>query len=167
MIIASLGKLSVAQDITASDEDSTNVIQIAAVDYAAFSDLWWVVDTYTAAAGDGSDTFEFQLVMAQTETPLATFKTVAKVDITGIADLRLATPGRHIVALNVGKMMVNMLDTDASDYVYIGQKNTLSAGATISINAILSQNEPDTEPHRQVVTSPVTVPAVASAGSGF
>ncbi len=33
MILAALGKLSVEQAITASDEDSTNVIQLPAQDY--------------------------------------------------------------------------------------------------------------------------------------
>ncbi len=166
MILAALGKLSVAQAITAADEDSTNVIQIPAADYVAFSDLWWVVDTAVIAAGDGSDTFDFSLVMSQ-EAALTTNKVVCSVSITGIADLRLATIGRHIIAINVGKQMVNMLDTDASDYPFIGQINVLSAGATVSINAALSPTEPRTEPHRMVVTSDVGTPDVASADSGF
>ena len=166
MIIPALGKLSVAQAITAADEDSTNVIQLPAADYIGFTDLWWVVDTAVIAAGDGSDTFAFSLVMSQ-EAALTTNKEIASVSITDIADLRLATIGRHIVALNVGLMMANMLDTDASDYPFIGQTNTLSAGATISINSVLSTSVPRSEPHRMTVTSPVTIPAIASAGSGF
>ena len=64
MILAALGLLSVpsdssapnlGQDITASDEDCGNVIQLPAVDYAGFSDLWWVVDTAVIAAGDSAD----------------------------------------------------------------------------------------------------------------
>lgn len=167
MIIASLGKMAIAQAITDANEDCTNVIQIPATDYVGFSDLWWVVDTAVIAAGGGGETYTFSLVMAQTETPLATYKVIAQAYVTPEGDLRLATVGRHIVALNVGKMIVNMLDTDASDYVYIGQANTLSAGATISINSSLSLTEPATEPHRQIVDSPVGIPAIASAGSGF
>ena len=166
MIIAALGNLSVGQALTAADEDSTNVIQLPASNYVGFSDLWWVVDTYVIAAGDAADTFKFALVMSQ-ESTLDTNKEIASVNITSIADKRLAGLGRHIVALNVGKMIVNMLDDDASGYPYIGQLNTLSAGATISINSSLSPTEPPTEPHKMVTVSNVGVPAIASAGSGF
>jgi len=175
MIIPALGKLSLAsdstapnlgQDITASDEDCGNVIQLPAADYIGFTDLWWVVDTAVIAAGDDSDTFTFALVMSQ-EAALTTNKEVASVSITDIADLRLATVGRHIVALNVGLMMANMLDTDASDYPFIGQTNVLSTGATISIHSVLQTSVPRSEPHRMTVTSPVTIPQIASVGSGF
>jgi hypothetical protein len=166
MILPSLGKLSVAQDITASDEDSTNVIQVAAVDWAAMTDLWWVVQTTTIAAGDSADTFDFSLVMSQ-ETTLDTNKTVAMVSITGIADKRLATIGRFIAAFNIGKQMKQMIEEDASDYPYIGQLNVLSAGATVSINSNLSFTEPHTVVHRQVVDSNIDNSiAVASVGSG-
>ena len=164
MILAALGKLSVAQDITGADEISENVIEIAALDYIGFSDLWWVVDTETVAATAG--TLKFELVLAQ-EAALTNTVQVCCVDIAAITDLRVATIGRHIVALNVGKMMVNMLDTDGSDYEFIGMHNTLAGSTTISINAVLSPTEPPTEPHRMVVTSNVGVPSVASVGSGF
>ncbi len=168
MILASLGKLSVQQDLTASDENSTNVIQIAAVDWAAMTDLWWFVQISTIAAGDGSDTFNFSLVFAQTETPLATLKTVLSTgDITGIADKRLATVGRFAAAFNVGKQMKQMLEEDASDYVYIGQTNVISTGGTVSINAGLSFTEPHTIPHEMTTVSNIDNSiAVASAGSG-
>jgi hypothetical protein len=166
MILASLGKLSVQQAITAADEDSTNVIQIAVVDWAAMTDLWWVIQTTTIAAGDSADTFAFSLVMSQ-ETTLDTNKIVAAVNITGIADKRLATTGRFIAAFNIGKQMKQMLEEDASDYPYIGQTNVLSTGATVSINSNLSFTEPHTIPHRMVVESNIDNSiAVASAGSG-
>ena len=166
MILEAKGKLSVAQTIaSAQTDDSDNVIQYAAVDYAAMTDLWWVVDTNVAATGDGSDTFGFDLVMSQ-EATLDTNKVVCSVDITGIADLRLATAGRHIVALNVGKMLKDMLETDGSDYPFVGMIVAVSAGAQLVIDASLSPTEPHTIHHKMVVTSPVGVPAIASAGSG-
>lgn len=165
-VLPSLGKLSVAQAITASNEDSTNVIQIAAVDFAAMTDLWWVVDTNVIAAGDSSDTFQFDLVMSQ-ETTLDTNKLVCSVLITGIADKRLATIGRHIAAFNIGKQMSQMIEEDASDYPYIGQLNTISSGGTLTIDAVLGFNEPPTLKHRMAVVSNIDNSiAVASAGSG-
>jgi hypothetical protein len=166
MLIASLGKLSVAQDLTAGATDSQNVIQMPAVDYANITDAWWVIDTETIAAGDAADTFKFELVLSQ-ESTLDTNKQVCAVEITGIADLRLATAGRHIVSLNVGKMLKEMLDTDGSDYPFIGLISTISAGSTVSINASLSPTEPQSETHRQITESNVDIPTVASAGSGF
>ena len=164
MILAALGKLSVAQDLTAGATDSTNVIQLPAEDYVGFSDLWWVVDTETAPGGAGS--LKFALVVA-TAANLTTNIEVCSVTLAAITDVRAATIGRHIVALDVGKMLVNMLDTDGSSYPFIGMICTLGGSATISINASLSPTEPRTEPHRMVVTSPVGVPDIASAGSGF
>lgn len=163
MIIASLGKLSVAQDLTSADEISENVIQLPATDYAAITDVWWVVDTETVAAT--TSTFKFELVLA-TAAALGTAIQVACVDIAAITDKRVATVGRHIVAMNVGKMLKAMLDTDGSSYPFIGMKNTISAG-TISINASLSPTEPQSETHRMTTVSNVSTPAICSAGSGF
>jgi hypothetical protein len=83
MILAQKGKLSVAQAITDADEISENVIQYDAVDYAAISDLWWVVDTNVAAATAG--TLKFALVMA-TAANLATSVEVCSVLIAAITD---------------------------------------------------------------------------------
>lgn len=156
MIKPFLGTLSQAQAITAADEISENVMQITAADYANITDPWWVVDTSVIAAGDSADTFKFELVLAQ-EAALTNVKQVCAVEITGIADKRLATAGRHILALNVGKMLKDILDTDLSDYPFIGMLNTLSAGATISLDAVLSNSEPATEYHRMKTVSPVGV----------
>lgn len=164
MLITSLGKLSTAQAITDADEISENVIQLAAVDYSAIVDAWWVVDTNVVAATAG--TLKFALVLA-TAASLATSIEVCSVLIAAITDKRVATAGRHIAALNVGKMLKAVLDTDGSDYPFIGMKNTLSAGVTITINASLSPTEPQSEVHRQVTTSNVTIPTIASVGSGF
>ena len=163
MILATLGKLCVAQAITDADEISENVIQIPATDYAALSDVWWTVDTNVAAATVG--TLKFELVMA-TAADLATAIQVACVDIAAITDKRVATAGRHIVAMNVGKMLVEMLETDGSSYPYIGEKHTLSTSVTITVNSALSPTEPPTVSHRITTVSNVGVPAIASAGSG-
>ncbi len=166
MILATLGKLSVAQDFTGSDEISENVIQIPASDYIAMADVWWVITVTTIAAGDGSDTIKFELVMA-TSAGLSSSVQVACVDIVAITDKRVATVNRHVVALNLGKTLVQMLDDDGSTYPFIGGKQTLSSGTTISVDAALSPTEPWTEYHRMVTVSPVGVPAIGSAGSGL
>lgn len=162
MLIPFLGKLSVAQAITASDEDSENVMEImadgAGRDYGHITDAWWIVDTNVIAAGDSADTFKFSLVLAK-EAALTNVIEVAAVTITGIADIRLATAGRHIMAINVGKMLKDILDTDGSDYEFLGQQNTLSAGATISIDSVVSGSEPHTESHRMSTESGVGVPS--------
>jgi len=163
MILASLGKLASKQDITSSDEDSTNVIKIAAVDWAAMTDLWWVVQTTTVAAT--ASTFKFALVLAK-EAALTNTIEVMSVLIAAITDKRVATVGRFIAAFNIGKQMKQLLETDASDYAYIGGLREVSAG-TISVNESLSFTEPRTIDHRQVVDSNIDNSIdVASAGSG-
>ncbi len=165
MILASLGKLSVGQAITDADEISENVIQIAAIDWAAFTDVWWVVQTSVIAATAG--TLKFELVL-DTQVGLdGTQVQVCCVDIAAITDKRVATVGRFIAAFNIGKQMKQMLEEDASDYAFIGMENTLSASTTISVNSSLSFTEPHTIPHRQVVESNIDNSiTVASAGSG-
>lgn len=165
MILTSVGNFSVAQDITGSDEISENVIQIATVDWGAMTDVWWCVQTETAAATAGI--LKFELVM-DTQVGLdGTQVQVCCVDIAAITDLRVATAGRFIAALNVSKMLAMILEDDASDYAFIGMENTLAGSTTISINAWLSFTEPVTIQHRMQVESNITNDIdVASAGSG-
>lgn len=165
MILATLGKLCVAQAITDADEISENVIQLPAVDYVGLTDVWWVVDTNVVAATAG--TLKFELVMGDAVGLDGTNIQVACVELAAITDKRVATAGRHIVAMNVGKMLKDMLDTDGSAYPFIGMLNTLSTSTTITINAALSPTEPPTESHRMTTVSTVGVPGVASAGSGL
>jgi len=165
MILASKGKLSVAQTITAADEISENVIQMIAADYAGLTDLWWVVDTNVIATGDGADTFKFALVIS-TSDALTTNQEVCSVNITGYADLRLATAGRHIAALNVGKMLKEIMETSGDTYYFVGMENTLSDGSTISIDASLSPTEPQTLHHKMVTVSNVALPLAASDDAG-
>ena len=163
MILASIGKFSVAQDYT-STEDSTNVIQIAAVDWAAMTDLWWVVQTSTIAATAG--TIKVALVMSQ-ETTLDTNLEIMSVLIAAITDLRVATVGRYIAAFNLGKQLKQMAETDASDYPYLGMIVTCAGSTSISLDAELSFTEPPTIPHRMTVDSNITNSIdVASVGSG-
>lgn len=155
MILDALGVLATAQDLTDADEISENVILVAAIDYTQLVDVWWTVDCETAAATAG--TIKFELVIA-TAAGLGTAIQVCCVDIAAITDVRVATAGRHIAALNVGNQMVNMLTTAGSDYPYVGMKNTLSTATTISINAALSPSKPPTEFNQQVIRSNVAVP---------
>ena len=168
MIIASLGKLSAAQSLTAGTTDSTNVIQIATdgsgVDYTKFSDLWWTVDTNVAAGGAGAITVD--LVIAK-EAGLDNIIKILSVQVAAVTDKRVAAVGRHIVAANIGKMLINAADTDDSDYEFIGVMYVLGGTATLTADCALSPTEPHTEHHAQTVVSPVGIPGVASAGSGF
>ena len=164
MILASLGKLSVKQALTDADPDSTNVIQVAAIDWGAMTDVWLVVQTSTVAATAG--TIKVELVMSQ-ESTLDTNVQVCCVDIAAITDKRVATVDRFIAMMNIGKTLAMMLEENASDYPYIGMRYTLSTGVTISVNAFLSFTEPITLQHRQVVDSNIDNSIdVASAGSG-
>lgn len=165
MILATLGKLCVAQDLTVGSTDSTNVMQLPATDYAALTDVWWVVDCETVATGDASDTFDFVLYMSK-EATLDTNIEVLSVGFTGYEDKRIATAGRHIAAFNIGKVLKEMLETAGSDYPFVGMISTISSGSTVSINAALSPTEPHTIHHKMTTVSGVGVPAIASAGSG-
>lgn len=163
MILATLGKLSVSQALTAGTTDSTNVIQLPASDYIAFADAWLVITTIVAAGGSGTLTFD--LVMSQ-ESTLDTNVVVVRSYLASEADIRAATLNRHIAALNLGKMLVQMLDESGSDYPFVGLVCVLSSSATITIDAAISPTEPWSEYHRMVTDSPVGVPAIASAASG-
>ncbi len=164
MILASLGKLSVQQTLTGT-EISENVIQIAALDWAAWTDVWWVVQTTTIASVVGAMTFK---LVFDTQVGLdGTQVEVMGVDIAAITDLRVATVGRFIAAFNVGKQMKQMLEEDASDYAFIGMENVCAGSTTLGINAFLSFTEPHTIPHKMTVESNIDNSiAVASAGSG-
>jgi len=160
-----------AQDLTVGSAASTDQAKMTAKQYSGVTDLWLVVDTETIATGDGSDTFKFELRIA-TSTALTTYLQSFCVEITGYADARLATAGNHVICVNIGKevrdraqaLRVAQSLTDAS-YIYAGLYSTISSGATHSINAVLSPSEPHTDYFRQIVDSPVGVPAQVSAGS--
>ena len=164
MILPKPGILSKAQDLTAGSTDSTNTIQMAAIDWSAFTDLWLVIDTETIATGDASDTYKFALVLASEAGLDMTFEVVS-VTITAYTDYRIATAGNHILAINIGKMLNEILGASLSDYPHLGLISTISVGATISINAALSTVEPPTISHAQPTKSTVGVPTHCSAAS--
>ncbi len=164
MIIASLGKLCVAQALTATTQISDNVIQLPTIDYAALTDVWLVIDTVVVAGGSG--TLLFDLVM---DTQVALDGTQVSVNRTYLAaetDLRVTTLGRHICAVNVGKMLKEMLETSGSDYPFIGLVMILSSSATVTVDASLSPTEPHTIHHKMQTESNVGIPTIASDDSG-
>jgi hypothetical protein len=161
MILSAPGKLSTAQDLTAGSADSENVIQMTALDWGAYTDLFWVVQCETIATGDGADTFQFQLILSQ-ESTLDTNVQVLSRTITGYASKGLAVAGDTIITVNIRKMLNEILGTGLSDYPYLGMISTISTGATVSINAALSPTEPPTISHSQAVVSNVGVPDIAS-----
>ena len=171
MILDKLGVLSRAQDLTAGSAASTNQIKKTAKEWAAITDAWLALDVETIATGDGSDTYKFELRVA-TSTALTTYLQAFCVDITGYQDHRLEVAGRPILPVNIGKLLKSVckgLRDDNSltdtDFIYVGLYSTISAGATVSVNAALSPTEPPTEDHKQVVDSNVGIPARCSAGS--
>lgn len=161
MIIPKVGKLAAPQDLTPTTQDSTNVMLLSSIDFAAPSGVWVVIDTETIATGDGSDVFDFSLVVSQEET-LDTNLEVCAVRITGYADARLATAGNRILAVNLGEMLTQLAD---EDYDYLGMILGVTAGATLSVNIAISTTHPRTIPHQQTVISNVGVPTQVSAGS--
>jgi hypothetical protein len=162
MILDKKGRLCVAQALTDADAISDNVIKMTAADFAALTDLWWVVDTVVAAATTG--TIKLSLVAA-TAAALTTSLEICCVNIAAITEARVATAGKRIIAVNVGKSIKDILDTSGDTYIYLGMKTDLSAGTTITIDAALTPTEPRTPDHAEVVDSAVGVPAKCSAGS--
>jgi len=161
MILTALGKLSTAQDLSSETAISENVIRVTALDWGQMTDVWWVVDTETIATGDGSDTYQFQLVLSAAAALTAAIQILSRT-VTGYAAWSLAVAGRRIVCCNVGKMLNDILGTGLSAYPYLGMSSTISATSTLSINAALSPYEPRTIPHAQAVDSNVGVPTIAS-----
>jgi hypothetical protein len=162
MILPTLGKLSTAQAFTsAQTKDSENVILMPAVDWAGLTDVWWVVDTTVVATGDNSDTYQFQLVLSQ-ESTLDTNVEVLSRTVTGYASKCLATAGLHIVCVNLGKMINEIMQADLSDYPYLGQITAVSNGATLTMDAAITPVEPSTRSHAQTTVSNVGVPDLAS-----
>lgn len=166
MILDAKGKLCIAQTIaSAQTDDSDNVIQYAALDYVAMTDMWWVVDVNVVATGNSGDEYTFQLVMAK-EAGLSNIKEVMSRKVIDFEDPSIATAGRHIIAVNLGKMLKDMLDEDGSDYPFIGMIIDVTDGGEIVIDASLSPTEPHTVHHKMAYTTNVTIPAVASVLSG-
>ena len=176
MILATLGKLSVAQALTAGATALTNQISESAILGSGPTDLWWVLDTNVIPGASGSSsTYTFSLRVA-TSTALTTFKEVLSFLITGALDKRLLTAGKHLMVVNLGKILPQLIRefraeqtlTDAS-LVYIGVMATLADGngtAAISVDCALSPTEPQSEHFEMKTVSPVGVPTIASAGSG-
>ncbi len=158
MILQDLGVLSTAQDLTAGAADSENVILMAAVDWTALTNVYWVVQTETVATGDASDTYQFQL-MASQEAALTTNREIASVTVTGATTYPLAGTDRNIVNLNLLDQIHNIMGTDLSDYPYLGMILTISSGATISINAAVSPSPGQSAFNSQTLRSNVSVPS--------
>lgn len=157
MLLAKKGILSVAQACTDGAVDSTNVIDMGDVANAGVTDAWLAVQTNVLAGGGSTSTYKVALVVA-TEATLDTVKEIVSVTITGLTDARIATAGKPILAINVGKMLNQLC---SATYRYVGLIVTLANGngtATLAIDAALSNSEPRTEDKAQVVDSNVGVP---------
>ena len=100
MILEEFGVLSTAQDLTSdTTTDSENVVLLPAIKDVGFGDLWLSVETETIATGDGSDTFQFQLVLSE-ESTLDTNIQVVSRTITGFASEEIANVNSNPPKLN-------------------------------------------------------------------
>ena len=156
MILEEFGILCDGQDLTAETADSDNVILLSAIADVGFGDLWLSIETETIATGDGSDTFQFQLVLSE-ESTLDTNIEVISRTVTGYASEELANIGRAIVSVNVGQMIGEL--KEAVTDLYLSLQLILSAGATLSVNAALSPSKPRTKDNTQVIRSNVGLPS--------
>jgi len=158
MILQELGVLSTAQDLTAGSTDSENVILMAAIDWTALTNVWWVVTTETVATGDAADTYAFVLYCSQ-ESTLDTNRQILSVTVTGYETYPVAGTDRHIVNVNIAEQIHHIMGTDLSDYPYLGMISTISTGATISIDAAISPSPGHSNFNTQPIRSNVTVPS--------
>jgi len=131
---------------------------MAAVDWTALTDVYWVVQTETVATGDGSDTYQFQL-LCSTAATLDTNRQLLSITITGYTTYPLAGADRNIVNVNIRDQIHAVMGTDLSSYPYLGMISTISAGATISINAAISPSPGQSNFNSQTLRSNVTVPS--------
>lgn len=164
MILENKGVLCSAQALTTSAA-SENVIQLSAVaGGVAPSDLWLSIKTVVAAGT--TDALTIDLILA-TAADMTTGAVVVLRFYTssGSADTRSGTVGKSICNFNVGKMLAQLRRDLGVTYIYAGLYYTRAGSQTITIDAALSPTE-DGYLHTQTVDSNVTVPAVASAGSG-
>ena len=155
MLLEELGVLSTAQDLTVGATDSENVIDLGAIADVGYGEMWLTIETETIATGDSADTFKFQLVISE-ETTLDTNIEVVSRTVTGFASEELANVDRQILMVEVGQLIgeLKIATTDR----YLGLISTISAGATISINAAMSPSKPRTRDNTQVTRSNIGVP---------
>jgi hypothetical protein len=155
MILEELSVLSTAQDLTVGATDSENVIDLGAIADVGYGEMWLTIETETIATGDSADTFKFQLVISE-ETTLDTNIEVVSRTVTGFASEELANVDRQILMVEVGQLIgeLKIATTDR----YLGLISTISAGATISINAAMSPSKPRTRDNTQVTRSNIGVP---------
>ena len=161
MILDAMGILDAnGAKLTGATTISQNVIKLPEVDFSGITDIWLDIQTAViATAGDGSDTFQFQLV-ADTQVALdGTSVEIISHTVTGYADVRLATAGRRIFCVNLGETLMDPF-FDTATYRYLGLNSILSATTNISINASLSTVKPQSDVlyNRQVTRSPVGLP---------
>lgn len=167
-LLHTLGVLSTAQDLTAGSTASENVIDMGVLGINGFgpgdSMPYLDLETETIAAGDGSDTYEFTLMVGDAvdngklDLNGNLLDTGLHVLITGVTDTRLATAGKKIITCQLPDQIRQLARTG---YRYLGIKSDISSGATISINAAVTPGRPRTEDNVQVTTSPVGLPSGA------
>ena len=160
MILAKLGKLSVAQavDFNAA-EDSENVIGIGSLEDCpdgAFLDI----ETAVAASGTGAITIDLVVAL---EATLDNVVKVMSIVMAAVTDKRIATAGAHVVGCSIPREVREL--AEQLGYDFIGLIYTCTSSLAVSFNAAISPSQPRSRGKSQIVTSNVDVPAHASAGS--
>lgn len=173
MILASKGKLSIAQSVAATAADSTNVIQI--YDYVAgapspvmdLAGSILAIQNAVAAAAIGTLTIDLVLSL---ESTLDTNYVLDRVYIAAGTDPRIKTAGAplHEYKISSGDaaLIKAVHDANPTSDLFVGLIITTTT-FTLLINASIgSVPQDDGAVKTQETVSPVGVPGVCSAGSG-
>jgi len=131
MILDELLKFSDGQTVTGgSAVAGTNHIETGAVrrNLGTGRPLYLVISIITAAAGDGSDTFDFSLV-GDTVAPIdGSSVIIATKRITGVANVA------------AGTLIVIPFPPNATDFALIGTYYTTTADAVLTLDAYLTDD---------------------------
>jgi len=174
MILTKPGKLCIAQDVANTTEDSDNVIQLnktanaggttLAVNFAPNSKL--VIQNAKIAETAGTLTIDVVLAL---EAALDNRTLLHQIYIAAITDYRTVRAGAMIhewkIPAWVDELAYQLSVNNSNSDIFFGLYITTGT-STYYINAAVAPcDAPDGFTNRQVVESPVGVPANCSAGS--
>jgi hypothetical protein len=164
MILTAPGILSTAQDLTAGNAVSENVIDMAALGIQGFgpgnNNLWLDVECETAegSSSGSSSTYVIKLALDDTEAATSPVYYVLEVHMAH-SDPRIAVAGRKIFT---GMLPDQIWQLAKDGYRYLALYCVLADGngtAAMSINAAISPSMPETQRNTQTTRSNVTVPS--------
>lgn len=163
MVFDHFGELSTAQDYSAENKQTENIIDLAALGiqgYGPDADVYIDLECETVATGDSGDTFVFDFIVADSTnlnngTQGTNYYKVITVDILHYADPRIAVAGAKILTCRLPDQVWQLAK---EGFRYFGIETTISGGSTLSINATISTSKPRTPDNQQVSTSNIGVP---------